>query len=210
MLDCTKFTSKSPNIWRRCFGPMYLDTSTITPRWSRRTGGTNLTPNVGLGSTYKREFSVDGNVGGVRLATRGSRLFKRWRTSWLTSALRTKSVFLPNGPHMIQPIRDSYPIKGILAPIKGILTLQLLPSSSWLSMACPCNLHNILCCCHCSRGWNWIRKCSLCCLFSFCWGVRPSAPSKPERPRCPVVAPLPPGCPFQELGYCGCYWFPVV
>lgn len=29
-----------------------------------------------LGVTYKREFNVDGNMGGVRLTTRGSRLFK--------------------------------------------------------------------------------------------------------------------------------------
>lgn len=29
-----------------------------------------------MGVTYKREFDVDGNVGGVRLTTRGSRSLK--------------------------------------------------------------------------------------------------------------------------------------
>lgn len=91
------------------------------------------------------------------------------------------------------------------------LTRQLPPSSSWLSMGSPRSRRSCPCWGHCSRGWNWIRKCSLCCLFSFCWGVRPSSPSTAARPRCPAAAgPQHSGCLGQGLGCCSCNCFPVV
>ena len=89
---------------------------------------------------------------------------------------------------------------------------QLSPqSSSWLSTACPCSHRSLPCRGRCSRGWHWIRKCWLCCLFSFCWGVGPSAPSRARRPRCPAAPLRRRHRPCQPLGCCSCCcWFPEV